>query len=673
MAERLDRAPVTYHRRAGHREEHVEQWWLAGAGPAPADDDSRTQLEQIRGQVGAVHFCNAASGNITPKAFAQNMADQLTRNIPGFGDALVATLAIAWSVSAVVTAGRIAPGGSATGIIINKLDLGELGEELSFERTFRQPLQALYKPGYNRPMLLIVDGMDEAALYTGAVTIVQLLARLTDLAPQVRVLATTRPDPRVLYQFPGLTPIDLIQNAPVGADDVRQYVQNRLKVLQDRAKRVQLTEQIATASDGIFLYAYLVLRDLVAGLPALPDLTATPLPTGLAGLYQESFNRQLGPGRTHWFQEYQPLLGLICVAQGEGLTKTQLDRLTKRKVEASLEVLKQYLDGPWPMGPFRPFHKSLADFLLDDKTNVAYHIDAASMHEQVVKHYWGPAKLQQRWAQWDDYALRYMATHLAQATRDEDIPDRQLYIDRLVTLVIDPAFQQFFQNRNPELAALQGDLELALRATAADPEPNNLVLTVTAAPRIGAFSSHNSATESPLCVSGTRRGRTGDPPGSTFFLSIQIGGRLPDSQLPGRRLRSLLPQRVRSVIWWQPICGRVRRCRYCFNAWMVCSMELPPRSLPCRRDKTFRPCLSSRSSSVWEAGRWIPSCWPVRGLERRNIQDEAVGEHGFLAEQDGPFLVAYALHPDTPGEEWRSISERLCRAACKLQLRPLPE
>ena len=624
--------------------------WLAGAGPAPTDDDSRTQLEQIRGQVGAIHFCIAASGNITPKAFAQNMADQLTRSIPGFADALVATLSDRVSVSAVVTAGQIAPGGSATGIIINKLDLGELGEELSFERTFRQPLQALYKAGYNRPMLLIVDGMDEAALYTGAVTIVQLLARLTDLAPQVRVLATTRPDPRVLYQFPGLTPIDLIKNAPTGVDDVRQYVQNRLKVLQDEAKRVQLTEQIAKASDGIFLYAYLVLRDLVAGLPALPDLTATPLPRGLAGLYQESFNRQLGPDRGHWFQEYQPLLGLICVAQGGGLTKIQLDRLTKRKVEASLEVLEQYLDGPWPMGPFRPFHKSLADFLLDDKTNVAYHIDAASMHEQVVKYYWGPAKRQQRWIQWDDYALRYMPTHLAQATRGEDIPDRQLYIDRLVTLVIDPAFQQFFQSRNPELAALQGDLELALRVAAADPEPNNLVLTVTAARALVRFR-RITMQQNPI-----------------FALAGQGGVELAIRQLD---LFSLDPdwwQIARLAIAWQaakksPAAARSVRDLVAANLRTSSPLPLLLERVDAVLDGTTpmlpalpaRPDVSAvRVQHIVEqmgGGEMDTVMLSSRGLVRPNIQGEATGEHGFLAEQDGPFLVAYALHPDTPGED----------------------
>src|SRR5687768_2501098 len=46
--------------------------WLAGAGPSPADPGLETQLSKIRKQVGAVHFCIAASGNIAPKAFAES-------------------------------------------------------------------------------------------------------------------------------------------------------------------------------------------------------------------------------------------------------------------------------------------------------------------------------------------------------------------------------------------------------------------------------------------------------------------------------------------------------------------------------------------------------------------------------------------------------------------------
>ncbi|MGH8069037.1 MAG: hypothetical protein ACRERE_28140, partial [Candidatus Entotheonellia bacterium] len=62
--------------------------WLGGAGPLPANADVRSQIECLRAQVKAVHFCQANSGNTAPKALAQNLAEQLTQTVPGFGDAL---------------------------------------------------------------------------------------------------------------------------------------------------------------------------------------------------------------------------------------------------------------------------------------------------------------------------------------------------------------------------------------------------------------------------------------------------------------------------------------------------------------------------------------------------------------------------------------------------------
>jgi hypothetical protein len=47
--------------------------WLAGGGPWPADAHDRSQLEYIRSLVKATHFCVAASGSTSPKAFAQNI------------------------------------------------------------------------------------------------------------------------------------------------------------------------------------------------------------------------------------------------------------------------------------------------------------------------------------------------------------------------------------------------------------------------------------------------------------------------------------------------------------------------------------------------------------------------------------------------------------------------
>jgi hypothetical protein len=76
------------------------------------------------------------------------------------------------------------------------------------------------------------------------------------------------------------------------------------------------------------------------------------------------------------------------VAQGQGLTTKQLAELVGKDIRAALRASKQYLAGELPDGPFRPFHKSFADFLLEDADNADFHIDPVTMHKRVAELYW---------------------------------------------------------------------------------------------------------------------------------------------------------------------------------------------------------------------------------------------------------------------------------------------
>lgn len=387
--------------------------WLAGFGPEPPEDSARAQLSRIRKAVKGVHFCQADSRNITPQAFAQNIANQLTVSINGFGAALASTLAERVSIVGKVEAGE-ATNSTLTGVSIGGIDLGTLGDEQSFDRAFTQPVQKLYEGGYSEPILLLVDALDEAHYYTGT-TIPSLLSRLSDLPPQVRLLATTRDEPRVLTFFHGIKPFDLIKDADPDAHDVFTYAKGRLAKLDtvDMSTRQSFAQRLSTQSNGIFLYAALVLDELCPRLPSqFPNLDTYPLPNGLSGIYHGFLVRELGTedrGR-RWHRVYKPLLGLIAVSQGDGLTAGQLTTLIGEEVAEALDACKQYLSGELPYGPFKPFHKSFADFLFEDKQNVRYHIDAQSMHQRIAEHYWSNHCTD--WTDADRYALTHISTHL---------------------------------------------------------------------------------------------------------------------------------------------------------------------------------------------------------------------------------------------------------------------
>ena len=57
----------------------------------------------------------------------------------------------------------------------------------------------------------------------------------------------------------------------------------------------------------------------------------------------------------------------------------------KRPVEPELRVCSQFLEGAAPEGPFRLFHESLRDYLLDSRQNPQYAVDPAEMHGLIVE------------------------------------------------------------------------------------------------------------------------------------------------------------------------------------------------------------------------------------------------------------------------------------------------
>lgn len=434
--------------------------WLAGYGPIPVTDEGQGQLAELRVWVKAWHFCIADSGNTDPKELARQVAEHLTRTVPGFGKALTATLAEQVRINSVLTDFTVQQGGSATGVYIGYLNLQGLSEELSFNRVLRDPLKQLYVDGYDQPMLLLIDGLDEALTYSGVTNVVQLLAKLTDLPAQVRILATTRDEPRVLKFFRSVKPFDLFRNATPDVDDVRAYAEARLAKLStvEGVKRIDFAQRLAQQAGAVFLYAAMVLDDLLARPPSdLPDLETYHLPNGLSGLYHDFLNRELGKREDLWTDRFRPLLGLTMVAKDEGLTTSQLASILKRdcaEVGDTLRRCKQYLIGKLPNGPFRSFHKSFADYLLEDDNNVDYHVDAQVMHRGIANHYLSH-KLD--WSKCDDYGLNNLAVHLSSSNRLGD----------LVALIDHSWMRVRYERAGFTYSEFQSDIDLATQAVLA--------------------------------------------------------------------------------------------------------------------------------------------------------------------------------------------------------------
>ena len=430
------------------------QAWLCGFGPEPEDPEARSQLERLRAATVAAHFFQAASRNISPQSFGESIANQLAANVAGFAAALAATLAERVQIVGTAHAGLAATGAQLTGVSIERIDLGTLGDEQSFDRAFSQPLKRIYTGESGGPILLLVDALDEAQTYTGSVTLPDLLSRVDDLPAQVRILATTRNEPRVLKHFRGTTTCDLVADADPSIDDVRDYARSRLAAgpALEASRRERFASRLALAADGVFLYAAMVLDDLQGRDDGdLPELEQVALPDGLGGLYHEFLRRELGRDDRNWFEIYEPLLGLMAVARGPGLTSKQLSAITGRDVRAALRTCRQYLDGELPDGPFRPFHKSFSDFLLEHPENVDFRVDALAMHARIADHYWSNHRVD--WSTCDDYGLDNLATHLRAAGQ----------FDRLTSLISPEWMEQRVKRAGHRYSGFGDDLAAAWR------------------------------------------------------------------------------------------------------------------------------------------------------------------------------------------------------------------
>ena len=390
--------------------------------------------------VAAAYFCRA--GQVDLLDVAQRLSDQLAEAVPGFAHARQATLLPEIHVGDVqVHTGDIAAGGSATGV---RIDLSRLeardGGEAAFERGVTLPLKRVREAGEMTRIVLLVDALDESLASKTA----EALPRLLGEVEYAHLLVTARPDHRATgWLRDRAERMDLLADAPPGSDDVLEYLQRRLTPEGAPAAMAVLAQRIAEQASGNFLYAFYVIEALRGAhvLAGLDDAAArgVPLPEGgLPGVYRDFLRRELWRDDRAWSRRFGPVLAPLAVAQDEGLTTEQLrlvagrlgeEPMTRTAIREVTRTARQFLDGPAPDGPFRVYHQSFADFLVDPEQNPDFLIDAAETHEAIVAAYAATDPLS-----WDGYARRNLALHASEVGQLDHLLE-----DARFLLAADPA------------------------------------------------------------------------------------------------------------------------------------------------------------------------------------------------------------------------------------------
>ncbi len=369
--------------------------------------------------IAAAYFCRA--GKVDLLDIAQRLSDQLAEAVPGFAHARQATLLPEIRVGDVqVHTGDIAAGGSATGVHI---DLSRLDAEPAFMRAVTLPLKRVREAGEMTRIVLLVDALDESLASKTAEVLPQLLGEVE----YAHLLVTARPDHRAIGGLRERAErMDLLADAPRGSDDVLKYLRRRLASEGAPPAMAELAQRIAEQASGNFLYAFYVVEALrrvnvLAGLNAAAARRVQLPEGGLPGVYRDFLRRELWRDDRAWSTRLRPILAPLAVAQDEGLTTEQLrliagrlseEPMTRTVVRDVTRTARQFLDGPAPDGPFRMYHQSFANFLVDPEQNPDFLIDAAETHNAIVEAYAATDPLS-----WDDYARRNLALHATEAGR----------------------------------------------------------------------------------------------------------------------------------------------------------------------------------------------------------------------------------------------------------------
>jgi hypothetical protein len=454
--------------------------WFAGFGPEPLEQADRANLERLRKLVVGAHFAQVDSDQNAPKVMADQLARQITSRVKGFDKAMEAVLGQRVQIDVDQTGNTIEAGATVTGVYIKHLDLGRLLGPGGVEQALLHPLRWIYDHGYNEQILLVIDSLDEANLYKNNYRITDAVLEIARLNLPVRVLATARDEEDSLARFRAYPKIDLILDAPGTVDDIRDYVGTRLQGIQN-VDIAALGKRIADNANGNFLFAHLVVDDLIERLKQEEVISVDHLPGTLSQHYHNYMQRLGSPSQ--WQKQYARLLGLLAVAQDPGLERPLIAGMIRRKPDSTLTLLrtvKPFLEGNLDNGPFRSFHKSFTEFLLEDDANTDYRISSATPHANIVYYYWPRKKPEPPTRNWDGYARRYMITHLAGAGRSLDDQERHLMAQRLVETVSDPVLADLSSVDVQDLADTARELAAAVEVACGDDLLEGLPLVMRA-------------------------------------------------------------------------------------------------------------------------------------------------------------------------------------------------
>lgn len=190
------------------------------------------------------------------------------------------------------------------------VSLEDMDNEALFGLLLAYPLSHLVDGG-RETGIIMVDGLDEAEV-DGANPLAEVFSRCVDRLPRwIKFVFTSRPEISVSKHFGSCQSIDIVNDMPSGYDDIKgYYIRSLESEFRTIPNRLETLNKICDASDGIFLYAELLVADIKDGIISLRDTHS--FPQGLNSFYRLSMERKF-PSQLA-FGDVRDILELLSIA-----------------------------------------------------------------------------------------------------------------------------------------------------------------------------------------------------------------------------------------------------------------------------------------------------------------------------------------------------------------------
>jgi hypothetical protein len=363
----------------GDRSSNNQLLWIradAGMGKSAFAAALSKKMKEENRLLGT-YFCQYNSSNETASKIIKSWAAQCCENLSNLsGPACVKTI----FETAFYEWDKIPEGEKPSGSDLLEMLLTNPLGTYTIQTAHRQvPLHP--------PMVLLIDALDEVVPNNRKPLLYILSSNLQYLPSWVKVIITSRPEADIVHSFARIKPREIKEDDSRHLGDMHHFVEYQLSKVMNEEELELGISLLMDRSKGRFIYVSKVITEILESQMStwtLSDLIYRLPENGLNGWYRDFFVRMKAQDPKYFDELIFPVIKLIVCSKGsltlgdvKPILKQHLSNPEERRLINELQQLfpLRSISEPWTLNQsqfFIPFHKSLSDWLTDEKLSGSY-------------------------------------------------------------------------------------------------------------------------------------------------------------------------------------------------------------------------------------------------------------------------------------------------------------